>query len=242
MAQVRVGNVNFWGWFADWQQRGEQLIAEVSRLRLDVLLMQEVRVNGEHDQAHWLAERGGFRHLAYHPVHEDGQGKEGLSILSVHPLDNIRQEYLPVSRSRRGRLRAELLLPEGKRLHLDCVHLDFQPAAARHCQLAYCVETDFEGGQVLGGDFNSPPNDLLPVAARLGWELACHDRRPSWPVNPEQFALLWQHETGRCPAFDMSPKRLDYLLGREVSILDYGQVDRGDISDHALLWAEFAVR
>jgi endonuclease/exonuclease/phosphatase family metal-dependent hydrolase len=244
-ARLRVATLNVWGRFADWPTRLEVLGERSHEISADVLMLQEVCRDDWGDQATQIADWLGYPIVAATQGHEIPGGAEGVAILSRTTLEDVTVEDLPASLPRRRALMATLPR-SGHTLRLVCGHTVAVPEHVRTLQ-ARALLAHTEAPLVIGADLNAPPDELDGALkrARLGDALA-GDPTPTWPVCDVTFGDAWTSQFGRAPHFSLTPRRLDYLLGRGIRVHDagvqtLGSPGRGFASDHAAVWADITI-
>ena len=244
-ARLRVATLNLWGWFGDWPARRARLARHWHGIDTDVLFVQEAATRGRHDQIAETAELLGYEHVVRGACQSDKLGSEGLAILSRLALEGPRVVDLPASRPTRCLLVATVRAG-GAPVELATSHTSVRPANLRARQLDRILGLEATP-LVVGGDFNAGPDVVGPIAARHGLidPLADHDQ-PTWPVSRRQFIAAWTVVTGEAPLFRIRPGRIDYLLHRGLvataaGVCPIGEPPDGYASDHAAVWAEYAV-
>ena len=246
---LRVATLNLWGWFGDWPRRLETLTAAWPAVDADVLLIQEGCIQAGRDQVAQAAEALGYPHTARGVAAPGPPGTEDVetvAVLSRPALEDVRVTVLPPSDPPRS-LVAATIDWRGTPVTVATSHTVFRPAETCHAQIdAMC---SVEGTPlILGGDFNATPDVVVPVASTHGLDDALAGApTATWPVCPDQFSRGWTDRTGAPPHFSLAPRRLDYLVSRDATVVDGGVFpvrDNGGAlyaSDHAAVWADFRV-
>lgn len=243
--RLRVATLNLWGRFADWPHRRALLEEQLPPLEVDIYLLQEVVCgNGQGDQLEEFAQLLGYewtvRVIAETRPHEIEE--EGVAIVSRHPLYSTAVWPLPPSHPPRHRLETTVDWDE-RPLRLMTLHAAVSNRDGRDAQIAALADLKADP-LVLGADLNAPPWIVRPrlegcLADALAW-----DEKPTWPVNPDEWAQAWKQKLGETPDRDSEPRRLDYLLYRGIEIAAADTVTLGDAargaSDHRLVWADVA--
>gem|GEM_PF-3024087 len=238
---MRVATLNLWGLFGDWPCRRRLLAERWDVVDADVLLLQEVCAGPGVDQAHELGEALGYAHMHRVIGHRHGDVSEGVAIMSRLPLDDVRVAPLPAGDPPRVVLTAGV---DGEmRLRVAVVHTVVRP---RHALSAQLRAVGMVPGRplVIGGDLNAGPERVHRALRRRGLVDLVPAGGVTWPVVPAgAWARSWQRMTGSAPGFALTPRRIDYLLGRGVHAPAAGATVIGDeeagyASDHAVVWAD----
>lgn len=240
-ADVRVVTLNLWGWFGDWDARRRVLAELLPAVDADVLLLQEVCCRPGIDQAEQLRDVSGLPFSAFGGVKGMAGQSEGVAVLSRFPLLTVRQEPLPRSEPRRGLLLAQVAAPAGA-LWVLSAHTAFAPQEVCEDQIQLLANLP-QTPLVIGGDLNATPELVYPLTSPAGFLDPVATSQPSWPNDPESFAVGWQAMTGRAVNFSLDPRRLDYVLVRgpqvqRAGVLVPGTRTYGFGSDHAMVWAD----
>lgn len=240
---LRVATLNLWGRFADWPRRRALLEAQLPPLEIDVFFLQEVVCgDGRGDQLAELAALLGYdwhvRVVAESRPHE--LEDEGVAILSRLPLHSTAVWPLPPSHPPRHRLEASVDW-NGRRLRLMTLHAAVSNRDGRAAQIASLADLKAEP-LVLGADLNAPTWVVRPLVEGTLDDSLAWSEQPTWPVDADEWAHAWKQKLGEQPDRDPEPRRLDYLLCRDVEIADSGtsEVRAGgrSASDHRLVWAD----
>lgn len=169
----------------------------LEELGCDVAALQEVgdphRPSDVADHATWIARRLGW-YVAYGPNLVIKGRPYGNAIVSRFPLDRSHNYDLSVpGREPRGCLRADVLLPDGRKLHVFNLHLGLS-GDERRKQTAMVLGEDIvrDAGVtaplVVCGDFNmwspipGPIRNSLRKTLRDAAVVA-RSRRPTWPAG-----------------------------------------------------------
>jgi endonuclease/exonuclease/phosphatase family metal-dependent hydrolase len=186
------------GWGRDGRCDPGRIAALLQDMRCDIAALQEVgdldRANREAevaDQASWLGRRLGW-FVAYGPNLVQRGRPYGNAILSRFPIAHAQNYDLSVpSREPRGCLRADLLLPDDRSLHVFNLHLGLS-GGERRKQAAMLFSADLLRDTALAaplvvcGDFNmwSPlpgPIFRLLRSALFDAAVVARSRRATYP-------------------------------------------------------------
>jgi len=232
MQSLRVVTLNLWGEQPPLDRRMAGITAELTRLRADVIGLQEVRqIPGVlENQAVTLATTLGM-HQVFGPATRWGNGDEGVAILSRHPILSHQTRELPDSspEERRVVLTAVIDHPAGKlaaatthltyRLH-DGLKRERQVLAAEAAVAAVPSELP----RLFMGDFNASPDaDEIRYlrglhtlgSQRVFWQDAWDIRHPDQPgytwalANPHTERLAWLTRERRLDYIFVGPERRD---------------------------------
>jgi len=231
---LRVATLNLWGEFAQWPHRLAILAEAWPCIDADALLMQEVRRHGALDQLQQVSEALALPHV--HDVR--ATPVEGVAVASRLPLAPVAVPHLPRSEPAREAAVAEVSL-EGGVIRIICAHVTFRPVRTQRAQL-HALARMASGPTLLAGDFNATPGAVRPHLPGYAWAVEGQD---TWPmIDPATFRRAWRDHIGRSPRFPLDTRQLDYVLTRDLMILQGGSwiVGKRDdpASDHALLWAD----
>jgi endonuclease/exonuclease/phosphatase family metal-dependent hydrolase len=243
---LRVATLNLWGRFGDWPRRLATLVATWPRVDADVLLVQEAWTTPTLDQVQVTAEALGYPHTSRGAPSTDWRGGpdvETVAILSRVPLRDPDVTVLPASEPLRSRVTVTLDHPR-RPLTVACGHTVFTPTALCHAQVRALCDLG-SAPLVLGGDLNTRPAEVLPIAAEHGLaDTLGGDEAPTWPVDAATFRHGWIAQVGEEPRFSLAPRRLDYILTRGLETVGAGVDPLRDprsgapASDHAAVWAD----
>lgn len=202
----------------------ERTAAVIAAQAPDVVLLQEVDSStartGHIDQAAVLAERASLPHHAFGSFMDYDGGRYGMAVLSAWPLLETTNHRLPDGTEPRSaltvRIQPDTHMPE---IVVTGIHL-YQTEAQRLAQVQRLVDLFAEESApvLLGGDFNSEPDD--PVMRLL-------DRHWVRPVKPPEAALTWPADTPRV--------EIDYILYRPtagLTVVEHRVIDEPEASDH----------
>jgi endonuclease/exonuclease/phosphatase family metal-dependent hydrolase len=229
----------------DWQQRRRLLSEQLPPLDVDVCLLQEVVCGaGRGDQLEELAEMLGFdwraRVVAESRPHEIEE--EGVAIIARAPLRDVAVWPLPPSHPPRHLLEASVDFGDA-RLRLATLHAAVSPDRERDEQistLARLTSTPL----LIGADLNAPPAIVRPLLGETFIDALDWNASPTWPVDETEFVRAWEEKLGEPPAGEVEPRRLDYLLARDVHVERSGTLALGTnertASDHKLVWADLS--
>ena len=227
-----IATINIWGTFGSWPSRLPLLAAAVAALGPTVLLVQECE-NAE--QLSQLASTLGFPHAV-----AAAPDRESVAILSSRRILTSAVAVMHCPDGPRFILCADV-----DRLGwIACTHLSLD-RSSRMAQLQRVLSCPTDGPAIVGGDLNATVAEVLPLARRLGWSVACDPSETTWPVDAAWFARGWTERLGNEPDFDVTPRRIDWVLGRQVHVLAHGVADPGSDaagrpgSDHRIVWATF---
>lgn len=236
---LRVGSLNLLNQHAHLQGRLDGLIAEIERLDLDVLLLQEVLEHSEPDTATYIAEhtRLNFSHAA--PPKKANEGSYGNRILSRKKLvEKGDERFHVVFAGNRAAIPTAYAAIEfnGRKVHIFNVHLtwgsDSEPLRMHQAEIitgwAQAIRLkDPEAIILLGGDLNAQPQSST-FRYLTGQQSGDHGLGTLWvdawsmwgtdsnliTSDPETY---WGGKTGARKSglynLELVPKRrIDYLL------------------------------
>ena len=247
-AQDSLGvlTLNLWHNQRDWPGRLDGVVREATRLRADVVLLQEVLQNDTlENQATTLGRRLGLPHVHFVSVDPAGAAKRyGNAIVSRYPFDTTAARALLPRDQYRTAAFARVRVG-ARAVDVVTTHLHHEPDAAgggiRAMQLVDLlafVDSSATGAPlVVGGDLNAEPDrpELRLMAPFRDLGRAFGADGPTWGPAYAQ---------GRA-------RRIDYLFDRADPRLVPGSVavvmDRADAagrypSDHFGVFARFALR
>ena len=263
MQTLKVVTLNLWGEQPPLERRMQLAIDGLRALAPDVVGLQEVRevAGSVPNQAETLAAALAMQHY-FEPATPWGGGREGLAILSRHPLGERRMHELPhaVPTERRLLIGVRLDTPVGG-VDVYTTHLNYRLAdgGKREDQLvaadAYIAGVESELLKIWMGDFNATPDsDEIRFlrglhsagGRRTFWQDAWERRHGradgfTWArANPYTARLRWLERDRRLDYIFVSPMRRD---GRGVVqdcriVLDRAASDGALPSDHFGLYAE----
>lgn len=257
---LRVGVLNVWGVFNNWEQRFDTLkriVVNDERLKLDVLLAQEVCVDFKEnkegsrkesnskeynrvdqnrvDQLLDLSKIFNLPHVEFYSEKIVGNMNEGVAILSRFPLTTVGKTHLG-----NGRV---LINADVLGITFGSAHLSFE-GRERSEQVKSLLKRVTLDKVILGADFNGDLKTFEKALDRYWFESG--DNTPTWPVcGPEIFTEAWLSNTGRIVDFSLEPIRVDYVLSRGVEMVSSETIvlenDGVMVSDHALVVNDFVV-
>lgn len=206
--------------------------AGLRQLDADVVLLQEVDVGvrrtGGVDQPRRLGEALGMQHAFAASVPFDG-GDFGMAVLTRLPLSRALRVSLESDGGYEDRIALDVTACAGPiGLRVVDVHADFVASTNERnlVELAEHVGPVAPWPTVIGGDFNAPP-DAPGVRALLEHTGAV-----------DLFA-------GRDPSPTRAGERIDYLLASpslDAAVVSVGHGGTSEVSDHAPLWVDLALR
>jgi endonuclease/exonuclease/phosphatase family metal-dependent hydrolase len=234
MPRLRVVTLNLWGDHAPLEARLDAAAEGLGALSPDVVLLQEVRVgDGLPNTAAQLLRRLSGYSMAYAAATTapagtwgpgSGMGEEGLAILARPAIREHRHRALPEARRSERRILLSARLEVGGGTvwcHTTHLHWRLRDGAARERQVLAIDEAlrelQSDSPQILGGDFNAPPDsdELRFLCGRHSLE----GRRTYYQdafarVRPDEHGWTW---TRRNPgtaavAWLELDRRIDYLL------------------------------
>ena len=176
MDTLTVVTLNLWHDQHDWPKRLQVILAEMRRIRPDVLCLQEVLQNPNlHNQAETLADSLGC-HLQFASVDGPDRPKRyGNAVLTPHRILASGERNLSPADDYRAVAHVRIEW-RGRAVDAYSTHLHHTPQGGRiratqiRHLLAYVDSTRGEGPVVIGGDFNcelgSP--EMAPLIARYG--------------------------------------------------------------------------
>ncbi|ANH80271.1 endonuclease/exonuclease/phosphatase [Niabella ginsenosidivorans] len=134
----------------------------------DVVALQEIDVNtrrsGSINEAALLSEKTGYRFFHFSKSIDHDGGDYGIMLLSKYPLSDMETHKLPTDPATGGEPRvlsvATAQLPDGKKIRVASVHLDFHgktngPLQMTEVNRVLATETL---PVIIGGDFNAAEN------------------------------------------------------------------------------------
>lgn len=242
---VRFATLNLWGHFADWPRRRALLAERLPELDVDLYFFQEVVSGGSGgDQLAELADALGHEWTArvVADVRRHEGEEEGVAILSRVPLLATAVRPLAPCHPPRQGLEATIEW-NGRPIRVMTLHASVSVRDARDEQIGELAHLD-ASPLVIGSDLNAPPAVTRPLLRdafvdTLGW-----DETATWPVDAGEFVAAWREKLGASPDGDPEPRRLDYLLVRDLRLETSGTLalanEEGSASDHHLVWADLA--
>lgn len=215
-ATLDVLTLNIYHDRADWPQRLELIVREISALTPDVILLQEVLQNPDlPNQAETLAARlGGYEVYFVSADSVANPKRYGNAILSRLPVLQVNERRLRPHNDYRMAAHARVEL-DGTPVDIYATHLHYggespgeEAVEIRGTQIADLLDfvdaTRAGDAVIVGGDFNTRPDspDLALFEGRL--------RDAYVAVHPEAAEDLPAHSTLN-PAFFDDLRRIDYL-------------------------------
>ena len=209
MDTLTVVTLNVWHDQHDWPKRLQVILAEMRRIRPDILCLQEVLQNPDlRNQAETLADSLGC-HLQFASVDGPDRPKRyGNAILTPHRiLVNGERNLSPADDYRAvAHVRIDW---RGRAVDAYSTHLHHTPqggairATQIHHLLAYVDSTRGEGPVVIGGDFNCEPGspEMKPMFAT--YDDAFHAVHPKATRND---AITFN------PRFGVDPGAIDHIF------------------------------
>ncbi|MEG3788535.1 glycoside hydrolase family 3 C-terminal domain-containing protein [Lysobacter sp. CCNWLW3] len=170
--QLSVVSLNLWHDKSDWPARQRQIVAELRRLRPDVIALQEVLQHENlPNQAQSLADALGYRAYFVSVDAADAPRRYGNAILTRRPVLALEWRPLQPADDYRNVAHARIVL-DGRVVNVYATHLHYKPegGAIRKRQiddlLAYVDATSDGAPSIVAGDFNAPEH--APEFARFG--------------------------------------------------------------------------
>lgn len=216
LRNLRVATLNLWNRSEPYAARMSAARDEISRLRPDVLGLQEVveEPSTGLSQTRELASREGY-HVLYRPAGPFDSGTIGNAVLSRYPINGGEARDLP-----HGRIivRADIELPEGP-LHFFCTHLSYRgdESHKREDQVVavdrFVREAQRELPRILVGDFNADPDAtsirFLSGKATLGGG-STYFQDAAAIVGAE--TPTWARRNPSTMVFHEGDRRIDYVF------------------------------
>jgi endonuclease/exonuclease/phosphatase family metal-dependent hydrolase len=226
---ISVATWNLWWRFGEFAERQEPIARALRAADADIICLQEVwAVEGEHDQAAWLAKQTD-RHFR----REDTAARNGMSfanaVLSRWPIIASTNHALPGIDNKPSHRKAMHVVIDSPRghLHVFCTHLDqrFDNSTLRQrqlhaiCELASAIERDSKTDFpiILAGDLNAVPDsdEIRSLTGRRppyvqglvftdAWEVGGPFGDPGWTWRADNPLLNRQAQWPN--------RRLDYVL------------------------------
>ena len=200
--------------FTHLEERTSLLSAEIGRLGIDIVLLQEVPWTNEHGQiAQQLAEQHGFNYVY---LRANGNRKligfeEGLAILSQYPLKNLSfTELRPVAGffENRMALHATAETPQGN-IDLFVTHLTNGKASINASQtesLLSFVQKEAQDAALVAGDFNAVADSPQILHLTNVWQDSFHLLNPN-----DSGASCCVTDLSNSPASELQV-RVDYVF------------------------------
>jgi endonuclease/exonuclease/phosphatase family metal-dependent hydrolase len=254
---VRVVTWNVWGRYGPWQDRESAVVATLSGIQPDIVVLTESWAKGEDSQAARLAEPLGLPHHVFSgvPAQEDEAALSGVAVLSRWPISASSSHTF-------GELRVQYAEVSGPRgpLHVHGVVMDawwFDQSEARQSAVRGLLahvggQQDDASPLVVCGDFNADPqsDEIRLVTGQSAspvpglsfydaWEVA----RPAEPgftwsnTNPWAQQLLWPDRRIDF-VFSATPRRGGAGHPRAAELVGTEPVDGTLASDHYGLVAD----
>lgn len=206
---LSVVTLNLWHDKADWPARQALIVAELRRLRPDVIVLQEVLQHAAlPNQAQVLAEALGYAYRFASIDPPEAERRYGNAVLTRHrivadawtalePLDDYRSA---------AHVRVEI---EGGIVDVYATHLHYPPAGAaiRRTQVTGLLDliarTAWSDSVLVAGDFNAPADapEFAALAAQFG---DAYDT-----LHPHAGQTAFEHST--LNPFLLPPLRVDHV-------------------------------
>jgi endonuclease/exonuclease/phosphatase family metal-dependent hydrolase len=217
--------------------------------RADVLLVQEIETHpGEPTtRARRLAEALGMSWI-YVPARVEGDGTQGLAILSRFPLAEPRALRLPHAKAawrtrNRIAIAADLELGD-RRVPIVNIHLDVRISAADRVRQLSPAITGLPAAVIIGGDFNTNPWAWVASTVPLTGTEAI--------VGQDQATVIDDYLAQQGFAIAIPPDavtfnlpliggRLDNVYPREHALVAAGIATDAGGSDHWPVWTDIAL-
>ncbi len=230
---MKIATWNLWNSPFRQSERLDAACEELAALDADIVALQEVAAHAgerhDRDVAQYVADRCGYSHVVsrFYPNEPD----EGLAFMSKEPLRAVETGWdtgLPALENCGLRIRASI---GGVEIAITNVHLSYQNIATREMQISHIlewIEARAEAGcyEVLGGDFNCPPDSsvyrfLSGQQTLLGkgvapWHDLARFRAEKSGELPAPTLDVWNNPRWRdTPTLEI-PMRLDWILLQDV--------------------------
>lgn len=159
MSALRVATVNIQNDLSLWPRRRELLIEGLASLKLDLLALQEVRI--QEQVAEWLAGRLGFSEVYITPKSDHRGQHEGIAILSRLPI--VERDWLDLGSQSRVAQRVTVS-HEGRAVVLANAHFYWwagdsdERTAQVERLIAWLDPLMADSPVVVCGDFNATPD------------------------------------------------------------------------------------
>jgi len=203
----------------------------------DVILLQEVvgePGDSESNSAAILARELGLNYV-YVPdfIHQKNGKDFGVSILSPHPLLDVKKIILPhphfLYHTQRVAVGATVSTPHGpvRAYSIHAETLQWMSWRKDQIDTVFSDALAFDSMPVVfGGDFNSAPfwqrHFITHHAEKMGWNVSTKKVKGATFTTIGHFRM-----------------RLDHILDQRLQVLDAGKIPSSLISDHDALWASF---
>lgn len=235
---------NLWGRAGDWEARGAAIDATLTRLRPDVVAIQETWLDGDRwPQVEQLAALLDCHMAAATPAPR-APGDYGLAILSRWPISGHRVHPLPVADyppDERIALEADIATPAGV-LPVCTVHLSW-PLDQSHIRqdqvravvsALACQESTGRLPQVLCGDFNADPasDEIRMLTGQSRVPVPGIVFQDAWQAGGVgSTGHTWTHRNPEAAKGRFGNCRLDYVLVRWGG---HGAIIRTEVIDGCL--------
>ena len=223
---IKVATLNIWQKFGPWEERMPRLAEGIAALSVDVIGLQEVRVDAEFDQGVALAKDTGFTYV-FGAGYEHPDGVTGNAILSRFPVLRSGTQQLPEGNRSQGRclVFAVLETPLGH-LPFFTTHLNWEldDGESREAQVRAITALVPELSKgcdlpaVLTGDFNADPDSdemryLRGLTGVLGPRVYYAD---AWIYGGDgSFGATYSKTNPFGEVFREPERRIDYIYVRE---------------------------
>lgn len=217
----------------------------VDLARADVILIQEIESYADEglSRAEFLAQRLEMNHV-YAPSGREGNGTQGLAILSRFPLQDVQVMKLPkadlyISARQRLALGATLVIGH-QSLRVVDVHLDVRLNISQRVRQLHPVTLSADARTAIAGDFNTNPFSWagsIPIAPDQSVSASDQARQLDDYMRAFGFDTPTEN-SGSTQDSSIGEFRLDSIYSRELSTSSVGVVDGLALSDHAPLWAD----
>ncbi|MBO9617484.1 MAG: endonuclease/exonuclease/phosphatase family protein [Niabella sp.] len=214
----------------------DAIAAVIKKEKPDIIALQEIDVNtgrsGKINEAALLAEKAGYHSFHFSKTIDFDGGDYGIMILSRYPLSDMETHKLPTDPATGGEPRvlsvATAALPNGKKIRVASVHLDFQGKTNSKLQM---TEVNKILGKeklpvIIGGDFNAAENSETIGLLDKEFTRTCKNCAFTIEEGKEKLAIDF----------------IAYKPGTKFSVIKHQVIAEDYASDHRPVMAELKIR
>lgn len=178
---MRIAIYNVWNHELTWGRRVNAIAAEISRIKPDLIALQEVPGV---EEGRFIAD---LTQMPYYTFKKyPSEEREGLAFLSNTPIEEVRTECSEINECA-YRIVVQV---EGIPIGVTNVHLNWRSASIREKEIVYVTDWISRAGntnyELLCGDFNCTPN-LSGVYKFLVGEQTLQSRDAQWVDLAERY-------------------------------------------------------